>query len=112
MMKWYLAKLIYQVVSGSGNHAPQFDEQLRLIKADDYDWACEKASILGRLYECDFTNLKKESVKWKFVSLVDVMPMGSLQDGEEIYSTIEEPKDVSDYLNKIKSKSGMLAFQK
>jgi hypothetical protein len=44
--------------------------------------------------------------------VVDVLPMGSLQDGEEIYSTIEEPKDVSDYLNKIKSKSGMLAINK
>lgn len=112
MMRWYLAKLVYQVVSGNGNHAPQFDEQLRLIKADEFEWACEKASILGRLYECDFTNKRDESVKWKFVSVVDVLPMGFLQDGEEIYSTIEEPNDVTDYLNRIKSKSSMLAINK
>ncbi|MCE2995601.1 MAG: DUF4288 domain-containing protein [Cyclobacteriaceae bacterium] len=104
-MKWYLAKFVYQKVSGSGP-TPQFDEQLRLIKAEEYQWACEKASILGRLFECDFTNKKDDPGKWKFVSVVDVLPMGLLQDGEEIYSTIEQPKDVTDYLNRIKVKSG------
>ncbi|RYY10197.1 MAG: DUF4288 domain-containing protein, partial [Chitinophagaceae bacterium] len=27
-MNWYLAKLIFRIVCGQGNHTPQFDEQL------------------------------------------------------------------------------------
>ena len=34
-MKWYLVKIVYQVVTGDGAHSPQFDEQLRLIRADE-----------------------------------------------------------------------------
>ena len=34
-MKWYLAKLVYRIICGEGNHKPQFDEQLRLIYAED-----------------------------------------------------------------------------
>jgi hypothetical protein len=29
-MQWYLAKLVFQIICGDGNHRPQFDEQLRL----------------------------------------------------------------------------------
>ena len=34
-MNWYLAKFVYRIVCGNGNHIPQFDEQLRLITADN-----------------------------------------------------------------------------
>ena len=50
-MNWYLAKIIYQVISGDGLHTPQFDEQFRLIKADELEWAWEKAQVVGRMGE-------------------------------------------------------------
>ena len=34
-MNWYLTKIVYQIICGEGNHTAQFDEQLRLIAADD-----------------------------------------------------------------------------
>jgi hypothetical protein len=107
-MKWFLAKFVYQVVSGNGSHAPQFDEQLRLIRADEFDWAREKANILGRLGECTFVNDKQELVKWKFVNVVDVCPITSMEDGVEIYSSTEEPKDASDYLEMVQAKAKRL----
>jgi hypothetical protein len=107
-MKWFLAKFVYQVVSGNGSHVAQFDEQLRLIRADEFDWAREKASILGRLGECSFTNDKQELVKWKFVNVIDLCPVTSMEDGAEIYSSTEEPKDVSDYLEVVQSKAKRL----
>jgi hypothetical protein len=45
-MKWYLAKFVYQVVSGNGSHVAQFDEQLRLIRADEFE--CLPAGRQGR----------------------------------------------------------------
>jgi len=27
-MNWYLAKLVFRIICGDGDHTPQFDEQL------------------------------------------------------------------------------------
>ena len=32
MMNWYLAKIVYRIICGDGNHTAQFDEQLRLVQ--------------------------------------------------------------------------------
>lgn len=106
-MNWYIAKLVYQVISGEGNHTPQFDEQLRLIRADEYSWACEKASIVGHLLEHKCKNSLGEAVVWKFVNVVDVVPLPSLEDGDEIYSNTSEPKDVNEYLSALSAKAKM-----
>lgn len=43
-MNWYLVKLVFQII---GEHVtkPQFDEQLRLIRADEVEWALESACV-------------------------------------------------------------------
>lgn len=110
-MNWYIAKLVYQVISGAGNHTPQFDEQLRLIRADEYGWAREKASIVGRLLERFVENTKNEKVIWRFVEVTELIQIPSLEDGDEIYSTIQEPNDVNEYLALISAKAAMCFAQ-
>ncbi|MEK7225456.1 MAG: DUF4288 domain-containing protein, partial [Bacteroidota bacterium] len=46
-MNWYLAKIVFRIVCGDGNHLAQFDEQLRLIRADKREEALLKAQLLG-----------------------------------------------------------------
>ena len=46
-MNWYVAKIVFRIISGEGNHNAQFDEQLRLISAEDERQAFEKATVLG-----------------------------------------------------------------
>jgi len=104
-MKWYLVKLVYQVVSGKGAHTPQFDEQLRLIRAEELDWAREKAKVLGQIGAFSFLNDRQEEVQWKFIDVVDVCEIGEIEDGAQLYSTTEEPQDVSSYLNVITAKA-------
>lgn len=104
-LNWYLVKLVYQVVSGEGAHTPQFDEQLRLIRADELDWAWEKAKVLGQIGAFTFLNDSNVEVKWKFVDVVDVCEIGEIEDGVQIYSSTEEPEDISSYLNLINAKS-------
>ena len=112
-MKWYLVKLVYQVVSGEGAHTPQFDEQLRLIRAEELDWAREKAKVLGQIGAFSFLNDRSEKVTWKFIDVVDVCEIGEIEDGAQLYSTTEEPQDVSSYLNIVESKAKrVLAFTK
>lgn len=106
-MNWYLVKLVYQIVSGKGNHHPQFDEQWRLIRADEISWAHEKASILGRIDSVEFLNSKVERVQWKFIGVVEVMEV-SLTDGAQIYSATEEPVDVDAYLHNMNTKEMFL----
>lgn len=106
-MNWYIAKLVYQVISGEGNHTPQFDEQLRLIRAEEFEWAREKAGIVGKLCEYRCKNEKNEEVHWKFIDVIDICPIKSLEDGDEIYSSTQEPKDVTDYLSTLSSKAKM-----
>jgi len=33
-MNWYLAKMVFRIICGEGNHTAQFDEQLRLISGE------------------------------------------------------------------------------
>ncbi len=104
-MKWYLVKLVYQVVSGEGAHTPQFDEQLRMIRAEELDWAREKAKVLGQIGAFAFLNHRKEEVKWKFIDVVDICEIGEIEDGVQLYSTTEEPDDVTSYLSLISAKA-------
>ena len=104
-MKWYLVKLVYQVVSGKGAHTPQFDELLRLIRAEELDWAREKAKVLGQIGAFTFQNDSLEEVTWKFIDVVDICEIGEIEDGAQLYSTTEEPQDMSAYLNVISAKA-------
>jgi Domain of unknown function (DUF4288) len=104
-MNWYLAKLIFQVRSGEGTHTPQFDEQWRLIRADEVAWAYEKASVLGRLDESSFLNERSEMVSWKFIEVADIHLIGTLEDGAQLFSATEEPQDANAYIEQIKLKS-------
>lgn len=98
-MDWYVAKVIYRVVCGDGLHTPQFDEQLMLIKADEIQWAWEKAQVLGRRGECAFQNHAREQVQWKFINVVEVVKVESMEDGMLLYSHTEESECAEDYIS-------------
>lgn len=104
-MKWYLAKIIFQIVCGSGQHKAQFDEQLRLIVAKDEDEAFEKACNIGKQEQESFLNQKKEFVRWKFVNVAELYKLSKLIDGAEIYSSINEVDDADAYTNFVHHKA-------
>ena len=85
--------------------APQFEEQLRLIKADELSWAVEKAVILGRMDSTTFLNDRNQKVEWKFVEIVEVLPLQGIVDGMELYTQTEEPENAATYLTIVKKKA-------
>jgi len=97
-MKWYLAKLVYRIICGEGNHKPQFDEQLRLVKAEDDLHAFQKARIMGRQEEDIFLNNAQKLVHWKFIDVPELHPLNELTDGAELYSRICEEEDADNYI--------------
>ncbi|HTQ64214.1 MAG TPA: DUF4288 domain-containing protein [Puia sp.] len=97
-MNWYLAKLIFRIICGQGHHTPQFDEQLRLIKASNELEAFEKATIIGEKEEDEFFNQQDKLVQWKFINISELYKLSGLLDGAELYSKIQETDNADLYI--------------
>ena len=103
-MKWYISKLIFQIICGDGNHTAQFDEQLRLIEAEDEDKAFEKATSLGIEETDNFYNQKNQLVQWKFINISELYQL-SLIDGAELHSKITEVDDDFSFVSLVNAKA-------
>ena len=110
-MNCYLAKIVYQIICGEGNHTPQFDEQLRLIAADNYTAAFEKATKIGYHDEESFYNQFQKLVQWKFINVCELYCMDDYADGAEMYSCIKEIADPRMYINQVQKKAAQLQQQ-
>ena len=107
-MNWYLAKIVFRITCGNGDHTPQFDEQLRLIAAGNEDEAFEKATAIGKREEETFYNLKQQLVCWQFVNVPELYLLNELIDGAELYARINEVDDAEAYANFVHRKAGAI----
>jgi hypothetical protein len=107
-MNWYLAKIVFRIVCGDGEHTAQFDEQLRLIHAYDKQSAFDKAVELGKTEEDFFYNIHRQPVHWGFVNVSELYRMEELLDGAEIYSKIKEVEDGSGYADLVHNKAKLI----
>ena len=107
-MKWYLAKIVYRIICGEGNHTPQFDEQLRLIHAEDEMHAFQKARLTGEREEDNFLNDQQKPVHWKFIDVAELHALTDLADGTEIYSAVCEQDDAEQYIEIINKRAKYL----
>jgi hypothetical protein len=98
MMNWYLAKIVYRIVCGDGNHTAQFDEQLRLIYAADELHAFQKARRLGEREQDHFLNAVQKPVHWRFIDVSELHKLDDLIDGAEMYSRIREEDDAEIFI--------------
>jgi hypothetical protein len=105
LMNWYISKIVFSITAENTQHKPQFDEQLRLIKADSTEEAFLKARALGLSEEDSFLNDKKNKVKWEFINVAEIVPLKSFEDGMEIYSNIYEADEAKSYIHCIHQKA-------
>jgi len=101
-MKHYLAKLVFQIVNNSNIN--QFDEQLRLIEADSYPEAVEKATLIGESEDDVFLSSDNNKVRWKFIALSDLYYLENLEHGLEIHSSIIEQDRADNYIKVLRLK--------
>jgi hypothetical protein len=104
-MQWYLAKIVFRIISGDGNHTPQFDEQLRLIEACNDLEAFEQARTIGMQDQDLFENDNRSKVEWRFIDIAELRQFPGLVHGAEIYSRIMEEDDGSRYTEVIRKKA-------
>ena len=109
-MNWYLAKMVFRIICGDGNHTAQFDEQLRLIHASSKEEAFHKAHALGMREEEMFFNRQQQMVQWQFIAASELYQLKDLIDGAELYSRIEEKDNADGYLHIIHKKAEQLRF--
>ena len=111
-MNWYLAKIVFRIICGDGEHTPQFDEQLRLVSADNKENAFYKAGDIGRQEDETFFNSKQQLVRWQFINVCEVYRLSELIDGAEMYSRIEERDDAEAYIHVVNRKSANILSEK
>jgi hypothetical protein len=104
-MNWFLAKIVYRIVCGEGDHTPQFDEQLRLIQAADENEAFDKATAIGEQEQEMFLNQHQKLVTWQFVNVCELYKISALIDGAELYSRIQETDNADRYIELVHKKA-------
>lgn len=103
-----MAKNVFRIVCGEGNHTPQFDEQLRLISAESQEQAFEKAQAVGRTAQDSFFNDKQELVQWQFINTVELHKLSSLSDGAEVYSGVKETDHAGNFIETVHRKAELI----
>jgi hypothetical protein len=104
LMNWYIAKIIFGI-HREDQTKNQFDEQLRLIEADEKEEALLKARKIGLAEEESFLNDKNKLVKWEFINVAELVPLKRLEDGVEVYSRIHETDEAKSYIHFIHQKA-------
>ena len=107
-MNWYLAKIVFRIICGDGQHTPQFDEQLRLVSARNEDEAFYKAQALGEQEEDTFLNIQNKEVQWQFINVSELYRLSALIDGAELYSRIRETDEGEEYINLVHRKAAFI----
>lgn len=103
LMNWYITKIVFNIASDTNIN--QFDEQLRLITAENKEEAFHKARTIGLREEDIFFNDNMKEVKWEFVNVAEIIPINTLEDGIEIYSRIHETEEPTSYIHFVHKKA-------
>lgn len=103
-MNWYVAKLVFRITTAQTQTVGQFDEHIRLIRADSFEGAFRKARLIG-IQEEDSC---PDRPRWEFVNISELFPLEELKDGVEVYSRIQDIPQAQSYINLIHLKAAEL----
>jgi hypothetical protein len=110
-MKWFITKLVFKVITGNGNHTPQFDEQVRLIEARSFNEAFFKARFIGGREEDAFMTEDLNAVRWEFVDVFELKELDEFKDGMELHSRIHETDSAETYINFVQHRAQVIEQQ-
>jgi hypothetical protein len=102
-MNWYVAKIVFRITAVKESAVGQFDEHLRLIRAESLEQAFMKARLLGIQKEDQGNDPQKASLE--FVNVSELHPLNSLCDGAEVYSHVHEVGEPGNYIQFIHRKA-------
>lgn len=97
-MQWYLAKLVYRIHCRDAGNPAEFDEQLRLINADDDLHAFQKARMMGEKEGEIQLHCAGTVIARKFVDVCELHKLDTGIDGAEMYSQISVQENADAYI--------------
>ena len=106
-MNWFLIKLTYRFTCGNGKHAAQFNEQTRLINADDVLHAFHKARLIGERESSEISSAGI-AIRWTFLDVTEITALEGNADGIELCSCINEDADADVYIRNTTQKANAL----
>lgn len=109
-MNWYLAKLVFRITCGQGNHKAQFDEQVRLIQAGHSGEALEKARRLAVEETHAEAALPAGTVRWNLVDIPELFLLKGMADGAELISRVTEEENGPLFEEIIRRRAAMLRY--
>jgi hypothetical protein len=101
-MNWYCTKLVFNIAVNNTENCKQFDEQLRLIAANNPTEAYYKAKLIGENEQLSFINSNNDYLQWNFIDVSEVNLLTEVKDGMQLYSTTFETENSVEYINDIK----------
>lgn len=107
-MNWFMAKIVYRIICGEGDHLPQFDEQLRLIAAENETAALAKAQAIGEQEQEMFLNQQEKLVQWQYINVSELYKISALIDGAELYSKVQEADNAEVYIELIHKRAAQI----
>jgi hypothetical protein len=91
MKTWFAAKLLFESrIDGALLEQPLCEESIRVLLCDTEAAARARAEEVGHGAEHEYVNEAGETVRWRFVSVLEVQDLGelALEDGTEVFSTL------------------------
>jgi len=104
-MNWYLAKLVYRIHYSDCGGQSEFDEQLRLIFAEDKLHAFQKARMIGEKEEYSQSADSCALIRWKFIDVCELHQIDLLLDGAEMYSQISAQENADTYIRNTRKRA-------
>jgi hypothetical protein len=107
-MEWYLAKLVYRFQPKTANGAVHFEEQIRLVEAEDELHAFHRAQQIGSQEECHLEYEDGLPIDWYFMDVTELLKLHSMMDGAEVLSQSHQTNEPEAFQKNIRLKAGYL----
>lgn len=89
-MIWFLAKVVFHIITPKGQEQGQFEEVLIIVEARNKVEAFEKAAKRGRSDASEFVNSKGDKIHWEFVAVSQLQLLPEFTDGLMLDSHLEK----------------------
>ncbi|MCF8449498.1 MAG: DUF4288 domain-containing protein [Taibaiella sp.] len=92
-MKSFTAQIVYRIEC-NGLHTDQYEEQWRLVFAEDEQNALAEARVAGLGEETTFIDRHGRTICWRMLAVKDLQPV-ELVNGGLLFSKVHEPELVA-----------------
>lgn len=89
-MKWYLAKIVFRIITSGDSSEGLFEEKLRLVSGNHPQEALQNAASWGEREEAEFMNASGKKVTWEFIAVSGLRALPDPAEDIELDSHLVE----------------------